>query len=89
MKKLIPINTTADECAFAIKTNYFKTALSDMTRGGRTFSLDRSAGGLARTITARYYKTGAANILEHWEDGYSDTGIIEIEDSAGDEEGIH
>lgn len=57
--------------------------------GGRTFPLDRSIGGLARTITARYYKTGAANILEHWEDGYSDTGIIEIEDSAGDEEGIH
>lgn len=46
-------------------------------------------GGLARTLTARYYKTGASNILEHWTDGYATTGILEIEDTAGDEQGIH
>lgn len=84
MKKLIPINTTADGCSYAIKARYCTTSLANMMGGGRTLPVHWYNGGMARTITARYYKTGASNILEHWDDGYATTGVIEIEDSAGD-----
>ena len=33
-------------------------------------------GGVARTITARYFKTSAANCLRH--DGMGNTGVIVI-----------
>ena len=44
----------------------------------------RSIGGLARTLTARYYKTGSLDIISHWDDGYATTGILEIEDTGSD-----
>lgn len=77
--KQIPINTTSDGCAFTIRARYDGACLKSLTGGGttRTRELWRS-GGLARTLTARYYKTGASNILEHWDDGYATTGILEI-----------
>ena len=52
--------------------------------GGRPLSMYRSIGGLARTLTARYYKTGSGNIIGHWDDGYATTGILEIEDTGSD-----
>lgn len=42
---------------------------------------------MARTLTARYYKTRSSNILEHWDDGYATTGILEIMDDSDEREG--
>lgn len=81
MKNQIPINTTADGCAFTIRARYDGACLNSLT-GGRLLSEHWCYGGLARTITARYYKTGSSNILEHWDDGYATTGILEIMDDS-------
>lgn len=50
-----------------------------MTNYDRTMAINAAGGGtIARTLTARQYKTGNANIFRR--DGFATTGIIEIYD---------
>lgn len=86
MKNVIPINTTADGCAYTIRARYDGACLKSLTGGG-VLPEHGGYGGLARTLTARYYKTGLSNILEHWDDGYATTGILEIMDDTDEGEG--
>ena len=86
MKKVIPINTTTDGCAYTIRARYDGACLKSLTGGG-ILPEHGGYGGLARTLTARYYKTGSSNILEHWDDGYATTGILEIMDDSDEGEG--
>ena len=41
--------------------------------------INGAVGGVARTITARYFKNSVANFLRH--DGMGNTGVIVIYDS--------
>lgn len=77
MKKMIPINTTSDGCAFTVRARYDGACLKSLTGGG-ILPEHGGIGGLARTLTARYYKTGVTNIIGHWDDGFATTGILEV-----------
>ena len=50
----------------------------EFDRGGWILPEHGCIGGLARTLTARYYKTGVTNIIGHWDDGFATTGILEV-----------
>lgn len=52
MKKILPINTTADGCAFTIRARYDGACLRSLTGGGRILPEYRSSGDLVGYINS-------------------------------------
>ena len=92
MKEIIPINTTADGCAYAIKASYFKNfAISTATKGGDTSPVPLSKS-LCVGILGHYSEnsmiggrvidtSGLAPSIMAGTHGYGFGCILEYEDS--------
>ena len=90
MKKIVPINTTADGCAFTVVTRYEARAyLKSMTSGGGTtrvrecwkYPMNTTLDGCCKTIYGRMGRLSWENYLGRIEHGGWDcqmTCIMEV-----------